>query len=146
MSYNATVFKVLIASPGDITFEIKIVREVIQEWNSVHSETRGIVLLPVGWETNSTPEMGDRPQEIINKQIVDKCDMLVGVFWTRIGTTTGEFESGTVEEIERHIANNKPVMLYFSRQPVVLESVDLGQYEKLKKFKKSCDERGLREC
>ena len=103
MGYNARVFNVMIASPSDVASERSIVREVIYEWNAIHSEKENIVLLPVGWESHSSPEMG-RPQEIINRQTVDKCDLLVGIFGTRIGTDTGEYDSGTIEEIERHIA------------------------------------------
>lgn len=36
-------------------------------------------------------------------------------------------------------------MLYFSGQPVVMESVDLKQYKELQAFKKSCQSRGLYE-
>jgi len=133
----------MIASPGDVASERSIIRETIYEWNAVHSQLRKIVLLPVGWESHSTPEMGGRPQEIINNQILDKCDLLVGVFWTRIGTSTGKHVSGTVEEIENHIEAGKPTMLYFSDQPARLDSVDQDQYEKLKEFKKSCQNRGL---
>lgn len=145
MSYNSTVFKVVIASPSDVGAERNIIREVLAEWNAVHSEMRNVVLLPVGWETHSSPEMGDRPQAIINKQILKDCDLLVGVFWTRIGTATGDYPSGTVEEIEEHIKAGKPVMLYFSSAPVLPDSVDADQYAKLKKFKDSCKSRGLLE-
>ena len=99
----------------------------------------------MGWESHSSPEMGASPQEIINNQILDKCDFLVGVFWTRIGTATTEYASGTVEEIEKHIAADKPAMLYFSSQPVVMDTVDPDQYSELSKFKKSCQSRGLYE-
>lgn len=143
MSYEARVYNVMIASPGDVASERSIIRETIYEWNEIHSQLRKIVLLPVGWESHSTPEMGKRPQEIINRQILDKCDLLVGVFWTRIGTSTGKYISGTVEEIENHIDAGKPAMLYFSDQPARLDSVDQTQYEKLKEFKKSCQSRGL---
>ena len=61
------------------------------------------MLLPVGWETHATPAMGDRPQAIINKQILAGCDLLVAVFWTRLGSPTGAAASGTVEEIEEHL-------------------------------------------
>ena len=145
MSYEAKVFNVMIASPGDVASERNIIREMIYEWNAVHSRSRKIVLLPVGWESHSSPEMGKRPQEIINTQILDKCDLLVGVFWTRIGTSTGKYISGTVEEIEKHIDAGKPTMLYFSDQPAHLDSVDSKQYEKLKEFKASCKDRGLYE-
>lgn len=88
MSYQAKVFNVMIASPGDVASERAIIRDVIYEWNAVHSSPRNIVLMPIGWESHSSPEMGASPQTIINEQILDKCDLLVGVFWTRIGTPT----------------------------------------------------------
>jgi len=95
MSYKATVFKVMIASPSDVASERNLIREILHEWNVINSDMRKIVLLPIAWETHSSPEMGDRPQAIINKQLKD-CDLLVGVFWARIGTATGEYPSGTV--------------------------------------------------
>lgn len=135
----------MIASPGDVASERSITRDVIYEWNAVHSKARNIVLLPIGWESHSSPEMGNSPQEIINNQILDKCDFLIGVFWTRIGTPTNDYASGTVEEIEKHIESGKPAMLYFSSQPVAMDTVDIEQIKELKKFKESCQSRGLYE-
>ena len=91
----------MIASPSDISSEREIVRDVLYEWNVVHSEDKKIVLMPVGWETHAHPAMGDRPQEIINKEVLAGCDLLVAVFWTRIGSPTGVSASGTVEEIDK---------------------------------------------
>lgn len=143
MAYQATVYKVMIASPGDVASERSIVREVLTEWNIVNADSRKTILLPIGWETHASPTMGDRPQAIINKQILKDCDLLVGVFWTRLGTPTGEYASGTVEEIEEHIKGGKPVMLYFSGAPVLPDSVDASQYAELKKFKEACKSRGI---
>lgn len=145
MSYNAKVFNVMIASPGDVASERSIIRDVTYEWNAVHSISRNIVLLPIGWETHSSPEMGSSPQKIINDQVLEKCDLLVGVFWTRIGTPTNEYDSGTVEEIEKHIKSGKPAMLYFSSQPVAMDTVDIEQIVRLKQFKESCRSKGLYE-
>ncbi len=92
----------------------------------------GVVLQPVMWETHSTPAMGDRPQGLINNQVVRGCDMLIGAFWTRIGSHTGLEESGTIEEIKWFLNNKKPVMLYFSKSPIDPYSVDLEQMKKLK--------------
>jgi hypothetical protein len=89
--------------------------------------------------------MGDRPQAIINNQVVRNCDMLVGAFWTRIGSPTGLEESGTVEEIRWFLKQNKPVMLYYSKQPVDLDNIDTQQLEKLKEFKKSIRDKGIQE-
>ncbi|QQN26293.1 DUF4062 domain-containing protein [Pseudomonas syringae group genomosp. 3] len=145
MSYKAEVFNVMIASPGDVKAERAQVREVIHEWNAVHSRSREIVLLPTGWETHSAPEMGSGPQAIINRRILEKCDLLVGIFWTRVGTATTEYASGTVEEIEKHVSSGRPAMLYFSSQPAALDTVDHDQYQLLSNFKKACQQRSLYE-
>ena len=143
MSYSAATFNVMIASPGDVASERAMVRDVVYEWNAVNADSRKVVLLPVGWEIHSSPEMGATAQTIINRQVLSKCDLLVGVFWTRIGTATERHLSGTVEEIEEHISAGKPAMLYFSSQPVALDTVDMDQVKKLKAFKASCQSRGL---
>lgn len=145
MSYTAKVFNVMIASPSDVSNERSIARNVIHEWNAIHSNKTKVVLLPIGWESHSSPEMGDEPQHIINSQILSKCDLLIGVFWTRVGTSTGDYISGTVEEIETHIQEKKPAMLYFSTQPVAMATVDLKQIEALNAFKESCRNRSLYE-
>jgi len=143
MSFNATVYRVMIASPGDVQAERDIVREVVHEWNAVNAVRRGIVLLPVGWETDLAPEMGDAPQTIIDKRILKDADLLVGIFWTRIGTPTANYASGAVEEIEEHLKVGRPAMLYFSSAPAALDSVDPEQYRALKTFQDSCKPRGL---
>ncbi|MDD4993745.1 MAG: hypothetical protein PHR83_16105 [Paludibacter sp.] len=143
MAYNSKVYRILIASPSDVEEEREIISKVIQEWNDLHSYNKKVVLLPLRWETHSAPQMGMRPQEVINKEVVDYCDMAVGVFWTRIGSPTGEYQSGTIEEIERVGKAGKIVMLYFSNDKVDLESVDLEQYKKLKEFKTRSYPNGL---
>ncbi len=143
MSYQATAFQFFIASPGDVAKERQIIKEVLTEWNYIHSSDKHIILMPIGWETHSAPLMGERPQAIINKQILESSDLLIGVFWTRIGTPTGQSVSGTVEEIEKHIASGKPTMLYFSNAPAHPDSIDSEQYANVKKFKTKCLSEGL---
>lgn len=143
MSYRADVYRVMIASPSDVSTERQITRGVIHEWNSVHSVDRSMVLMPIGWETHASPDMGDRAQAIINRTVLADCDLLVAMFWTRLGSPTREAPSGTVEEIEEHLAAGKPAMLYFSSAPVRPESINREQYEALIAFKNSCKQRGL---
>lgn len=143
MVYESRVYQVMIASPSDIIQERHLAVEVIYEWNAVNSYKSEIVLLPAGWETHSAPLTGNRPQEIINKQVLENSDLLVGIFWKRIGTPTGKFVSGTVEEIEKHIKAGKPAMLYFSDKTVSSDGVDYDQYEKLTKFKEEYRKKAL---
>jgi hypothetical protein len=60
-----------------------------------------------------------------------------------LGSPTGAAASGTVEEIEEHLAAERPAMLYFSSQPVHLDSVDPENYAALRSYKSRCRERGL---
>ncbi|MBT0366351.1 DUF4062 domain-containing protein [Morganella morganii subsp. morganii] len=136
MPYRAEVYKIFIASPSDVAEERNVITKVIQEWNDINSEDRQVVLLPLRWETHSSPTYGKRPQSIINKQVVDNCDLLIGIFWTRIGSPTGISDSGTIEEITRVSNDGKPVMLYFSKAKASPDDLDLEQLDKLRKFKK----------
>lgn len=84
-------------------------------------------------------------RELSIDKIVKDADLLVAMFWTRIGTPTDAAKSGTVEEIEEHIKAGKPAMLYFSSAPVRPDSLDEAQYAEVKTFKGSMKERGLYE-
>jgi hypothetical protein len=134
MSFTADVFRVLIASPSDLGEERKAAIEAVYEWNAQHSSAESIVLLPVAWETHSTPRSSVRPQEAINEQLVNTSDILLGMFWTKLGTTTGVAESGTVEEIDKFVAARKPALLYFSNRPIDPNKIDLKQHKRLKAF------------
>jgi hypothetical protein len=135
MSFTATTYRVLIASPSDLTEEREAATMAINDWNAQHAAAEGIVLLPVKWETHARPESGVRPQAAINAQTVQTCDILIGMFWTKLGTDTGVAESGTVEEINQFVAQQKPALLYFSDRPTAPSAINLEQLRKLKDFK-----------
>jgi hypothetical protein len=81
MSFKSETYRVLIASPSDLSEE----RQAVNDWNAQHAAAESVVLLPVKWETHATPQSGVRPQQAINHQLVRDCDILVGMFWTRSG-------------------------------------------------------------
>lgn len=143
MPYDAKVIEVMIASPGDVSAERDIVRDVIAEWNAVHARDKQVVLLPIGWDTHASPELDGRPQQMINDRVLAHADVVVGIFWTRLGTPTGKASSGTVEEVQEHHQTGKPVMLYFSDAPVSPGSVDPNQYAAVKEFRSWAQAKGL---
>jgi len=136
MTFKADVLRVLIASPADLAEERAAAAEAINSWSAQHSASEQVVLLPIAWETHSRPAMGDRPQAIINSQFADDCDILLGMFWARLGTDTGKAPSGSVEEIDRAAAAGKPVMVYFSDRPISPSAINLEQFTKLSSFKR----------
>jgi hypothetical protein len=132
------VLNVLIASPSDVNDERDAVTTAIHDWNSInaHPDTINILLHPIRWETHSYPESGDRPQALLNRQIVARGDFLIGIFGTRLGTPTGVAESGTIEEIEQFRKAGKYVALYFSNAPVP-RNADRGQLDALDQYKQA---------
>jgi hypothetical protein len=132
---RATILNVLIASPSDVSAERDAVESAIQEWNGNHHERMGIMLQPVRWETHSYPASGDRPQAILNKQIVESGDILIGIFGYKLGTPTGKAQSGTIEEIEEFRKAGKYVALYFSKADVP-RSADRDQLKALEDYQR----------
>ena len=134
MSYKARVYNVFIASPSDVSEERLAVRAQLEEWNTFHSEERNMVLLPIGWETHAMSEVGINPQDAINQTLLYKCDLLVGILWSKIGHPTPREKSGTIDEIKTHCSMGKPAILFFSKKSLPYDA-DLNQVNEIKKFK-----------
>lgn len=113
MPRPVSLYRIFVASPGDCRKERGLLRDLMADWNAVYGFPRNLHLEPVLWETHAYPELTDRPQGVINRQLVDSCDALVGIFRGRLGSPSGVAPSGTVEEIEIFRAAGKPVLLYF---------------------------------
>ena len=137
MSFIARVYRIMIGAPSDIKEEVQIAKDVINEWNYVHTELHHKVLLPLHWSISAYPNSGKHPQKIINEQVVDKSDLLICIFGSKLGTPTDTDISGSVEEINEHLKAGKVVMIFF-RKNLEIESLDdMPQVEKLLKFKES---------
>lgn len=143
MPTRSETYRVLVASPSDRAEERLAASEAIYEWNAQHALAESTVLLPVKWETHAAPQSGIRPQEALSRQLVQQSDILVGMFWTKLGTDTGVAESGTLEEIDQFVAAGRPALLYFSRRPIDPGKIDLKQHKKLRAFKATTYKKSL---
>lgn len=132
--FRARVYNVMIGCPSDITEEVKVVEDVIENWNRLHSQREGIVMLPLYWKYSSYPTAGVRPQESIDEQVVSKSDLLITIFGTRIGSPTGDELSGTIEEINLHVKTGRPVMVFF-KNSVDLRQINIEQLSKLNQYR-----------
>lgn len=74
--------------------------------------------MPWLYEQHSVPLLGGHPQSVINAQAVDRADVVVAFFDSRLGTATPEAVSGTAEKIKRAHAEAKPVHIYFSTEDI----------------------------
>lgn len=135
MPETIALYRVFVSTPGDVTAEQSIIDEILNEWNLHHGPQEKARLESVRWKTHTYPAVGARPQALINRQAFDQADLVVALFWTRFGSPTGKYDSGTEEEIARGIKMEKPVMVYFSGIPAAGGKIIPGQQSKIARFK-----------
>ena len=142
MPKQSTIIKVFIASPDDLKFERDHIPHLFTEWNLAHPN---VFLLPVMWELSSVPELGKDPQGLIIQRLIPQCDLLIAMFWTKIGTRTSEAKSGTIQEIDEFIKQKgaQQVMLYFCERDIPQNSIVPEAIEQLDTFKKDMKSQGL---
>jgi hypothetical protein len=100
MARDLKEYRIFFASPGGIEKERLAFQDIINEYNQLESNHRGIQFVPVGWE-DTLPGFG-RPQSKINGDI-QTCDYFLLMFWDRWGTPpdiaeNSPYTSGTEEE------------------------------------------------
>lgn len=148
MAKQVSVLSVFVASPSDVSEERESLERVIRELNLLWQSSKGIRLELIRWETNAYPSFGDDPQSVINEQIDDEFDIFIGVLWTRFGTPTSRYDSGTEEEFhrayERHLAvpESLRIMFYFKTAAVEICDIDPQQLTQLRGFKSKLGNKG----
>ena len=131
---------IAVASPSDVSQEREAVRKVFTNWNDKNDHA---FLHPKMWEF-AVPELGDHPQNILNTKIIDLSDLLIAIFWSKIGTPTQNAPSGSIEEIYEFIKKKgaQRVMLYFCKRDLP-NDIDPVELAKLNVFKSEMRTKGL---
>lgn len=142
MVFDAQVINLLIASPSDTLAARDEVEHAVLGWNRDRARVAGIVVLPLRWETDSVPLLGASAQEVINKQLLERADVVVGLFHSRLGQPTATHPSGTAEEILKASDAGKPTHVYFADLPHPA-NVDVDQLHALRTFRSEIEQRGL---
>lgn len=88
--------------PGDIKSELPLIEKAVSEFNTMFSDALGISIRTKHWSKNSYAQSGGKPQALLNEQFVRECDAAVALLWTRFGTPTDQYGSGTAEELQKH--------------------------------------------
>jgi nucleoside 2-deoxyribosyltransferase len=140
--FEARVLEVLIASPGDISWERQAVVDVVARLNSNLGADTAVILLPRRWEFDAVPQMGGDGQSIINEQMVDGADVVIAIFHNRLGSRTPRADSGTVEEIDRAVEMGKSVHIYVSEMDRPSD-VDPDELKRMKEGLAAFYEQGL---
>lgn len=120
-----------------------VVKECVETFNHTLGRLNNSEIVTRHWSTDSFPQSGDRPQELLNKQFVRDCDAAVAIFWTKFGTSTDKYDSGTEEEIAEMLSSGKQVFLYFVDAPISPSNINHAQYQKVNDFKEKYRSEGL---
>lgn len=126
--------RIFLSSPSDVGAEHKLAQAVIDDWNETNGDRENAHITCRPWRA-VPPYLNKEAQDSINKKVIDKCHLLVAIFWSRIGTPTRTAKSGTVEEVMRRLAANQPVFVYFSKKPIPHEKFDSKQVEQVKELR-----------
>ena len=133
--FEARVYNVFIASPGNAAELRAIARDVILHWNDQHADAIKVVLLPKMWEKNTAP--GNAPaQETINREVLDHSDLVIAI-WRHL------WGEGTGEEVERSIQDNsREVMQYFSDEEAPTDVKNNELHDRLNEYRKKLESEG----
>ncbi len=128
------------ASPNDTSEERQIYTEVVESINRSRGESDSFHLEPIKWESYAYPEAGD-PQGTINRLLED-AELVIILFWNKIGAPTKNFPSGTMEEFsiayEKFTKTGKPsIKIYFRKPSAPKSKSDAEEHKKLFDFKES---------
>src|SRR3989442_11805406 len=143
MPEQVLLFRVFVGAPSDVDEAHDVIRGQIEQWNRDHGPLSGARVEFTNWRTHSYPAAGGRPQALLNKQVVDQCDIMVGIFNARFGSPTGVADSGTEEEIRLSIHRGKKVMVYFANLPAPKRSKPRHEFHRIEKFKAKLSRRAL---
>lgn len=144
MSFKADVYNVFIASPSDVSTQRDEIEKAIYEWNSLYAQNLKVVLIPRRWEKDVAPAYGNgNPQGVINKQVVYESDIVIGVFWHRMGAPTKTHLSGTLEELDYFKKNGKDVLIYFVDHKIISSDIDHDQAAKVQKYREQYGQEGI---
>lgn len=143
MPQNVTLYTLLISCPGDVKEEISIIQSAVDEFNELYAEPLGITIQTKYWGKSSFAQSGGKPQALLNEQFVNKCDAAVAIFWTKFGSPTDGYGSGTEEEIEIMLQSGKQVFMYFSDKSIPPSQMNEDGYKKVQAFRERYKDRGI---
>ena len=143
MAQSVTLYNLLISCPGDVRDEVTLIETAVDQFNELYADPLGITIKTRHWGKSSYPQSGGKPQALLNEQFVNKCDAAVAIFWTKFGSPTDEYGSGTEEEIEIMLQSGKQVFMYFSDKPISPSQMNDEGYKKIQAFREKYINRGI---
>lgn len=149
MAQTITLYKIFVASPSDLNDERGLIEEIVDELNLSTFNNSDIKIELVKWETHVNPGVGKYPQQVINTDINNDYDVFIGLLWSKFGTPTEEYDSGTEEEFYnayskyQELPSSVKIMFYFKQAAIPMDKIDTDSIASIRKFKSGLGEKGV---
>lgn len=121
MAYTKTVYRIILCSPSDVEKEREIVRQIVEEINETNKKAP-IMLQLFMWENDVSPLTNMKPGQYHIDDVfkMEESDLVIGLFYKKIGNPVMGDPSGTDHEIrlaiESYQKRNSPeIKLYFRK-------------------------------
>lgn len=146
MTIRASIVRVFLSSPGDVSEERRLLRNVLDRIPRDPLLRERVYLDTVAYDDPDaqTPmAANESPQQSVNryKPIPSECDLTVVILWSRFGTTLpldqlkpdgSRYASGTEWEYEDALRAGKTVWVYYRRSQPIIDPSDPNREEKVK--------------
>ncbi len=120
MPQSVIHFRSVVVFPSDVKAEKSSLPKIIDKINRDSANSQGLHLDLWAWDTDASPTFDPLgPQGSIDEVLrIDSCDLVIGIFWHRLGTPTADGRTGTEHELnlayQTWLTRKKPeIMVYF---------------------------------
>ena len=140
---------VFVSSPSDVYEERDIFDGVVRDLNNTWMDALGIMLKTKKWETNVPAKITNQDQTDIIIEEIGEYDIHIGIMWSRFGSPTNEYESGTEQEFRTALnyykEYKKPLIkFYFSKREFRLETQEeIEQFSQVKNIENEIKNIGI---
>lgn len=149
MAQTITLYKIFVASPSDLNDERSLIADIVDELNISSFNKSDIKIELVKWETHVNPGVGEYSQEVINTDINGDYDIFIGLLWSKFGTPTRDYGSGTEEEFNnayskyKELPSSMKIMFYFKQTPIPMDKIDTDSINSIRNFKAGLGDKGI---
>lgn len=147
-SETVRIIRVFVSSPGDVAKEREVLDDVVSSINKTDGQRGQFRLDLFRWEDDVTPQIGPRPQIVVDQQ-TPSYDIYLGIMSTRFGTPTERAGSGTESEFRDALqsweSTGTPwITFYFDDAPKASRKPEeVKQYLKVCEFREELEGKGI---
>lgn len=144
---RTVTYTIFLSRPSDVESHVETVKQAVADINLV-SAPLGARFDLFDWRENATPGLDVEPQARVNIQS-ENHDAFIALVGATLGTPTINYESGTVEEIERAISKAEDSVFGGNSVSILFKDVslninsDLDQAKKVQALRSSLGPRGI---